>query len=155
MHYHIAMSTKNSVMSVIIIVLVLLGGGLLLSSKKSSVKLNTGPVVGSVVSEEWGEYLTDSKGMTLYGNTFDKDLQSSCVDECLKNWKIFEYNNRDLSSFTDGLTKNLNVIKRTDGYMQFTYFERPLYYYVGDTKAGDVNGAGLNEGKWKIIIVNK
>ena len=39
--------------------------------------------------------------------------------------------------------------QRDDGTTQVTYNGHPLYYYSGDTAAGDVNGQGLN-GKWYI-----
>jgi hypothetical protein len=38
----------------------------------------------------------------------------------------------------------LGTIKRGDGTAQITYNKHPLYYYVGDTAAGQLNGQGLN-----------
>jgi predicted lipoprotein with Yx(FWY)xxD motif len=37
----------------------------------------------------------------------------------------------------------LSTSQRGDGTMQVVYNGHPLYYYVGDTKAGDTNGEGL------------
>jgi len=36
----------------------------------------------------------------------------------------------------------LGTTTRTDGSVQVTYNGHPLYYYAGDSAAGDVNGEG-------------
>lgn len=48
------------------------------------------------------------------------------------------------------LPANVTIITRSDGSMQFAYKGTPLYYYSGDTKAGDTNGDGFN-GIWHIV----
>ena len=42
------------------------------------------------------------------------------------------------------LTGTFGTIKRTNGQLQATYNGRPLYLFAGDTKAGQVNGNGVN-----------
>jgi predicted lipoprotein with Yx(FWY)xxD motif len=44
----------------------------------------------------------------------------------------------------------LGMIKRSDGTTQVTYDHHPLYYYSGDSGAGQQNGQGLNAfgAKW-------
>src|SRR5262249_61089354 len=42
------------------------------------------------------------------------------------------------------------TVKRPDGKMQVTYAGYPLYFYGGDSKAGQVNGQGI-EGEWHAI----
>ena len=39
------------------------------------------------------------------------------------------------------------------GTRQVTYGHHPLYYYVGDRKAGDTHGQGLNQfgAKWYVL----
>ena len=110
-------------------------------------------VVSSTKSAKYGDYLTDSKGITLYVSGDDKKLQSSCNDECAKTWLPFMYDSKDLASSTDKLGKRLNVIKRSDGSSQYAYGEKPLYYYSGDKNPGDMNGNGLNDGKWSIVTI--
>jgi predicted lipoprotein with Yx(FWY)xxD motif len=39
---------------------------------------------------------------------------------------------------------NVGTITRTDGGVQYTYKKMPLYYYVGDTSAGQITGDGVN-----------
>jgi len=115
----------------------------------------SGEVVGSVKSATLGEYLTDTKGMTLYVFADDKKLESSCTGTCLEMWPAFVFDNKDLKASTDTLSKRMNVIKRTDGTYQYAYGEKPVYYYAGDKNPGDTNGNGLNNGKWSIIVITR
>lgn len=120
------------------------------------VKLNlvAGPVVGSVKSETLGEYLTDTKGMTLYVFADDEKLKSVCMDACLEKWPPLMYDNKDVASLSDTLSKRMNVIKQTDDrWATYAYGEKPLYYYVGDKYPGEVNGNGLDNGKWSIVLI--
>jgi hypothetical protein len=43
-----------------------------------------------------------------------------------------------------GVTGRLGTLTRPDGTTQVTYDGRPLYYWEGDTKAGDVTGDGID-----------
>ena len=45
------------------------------------------------------------------------------------------------------MTGQLTTFARPDGTMQVAYNGIPLYYFAGDTKAGDTTGQGKN-GKW-------
>ena len=42
----------------------------------------------------------------------------------------------------------LGTITRADGTVQSTYNGWPLYYFSGDSAAGDVNGQGVNDVWW-------
>ena len=46
--------------------------------------------------------------------------------------------------------KDWSTVKRRDGSLQWTYRDRPLYFYVGDKKTGDKTGDGIG-GKWHIV----
>ena len=88
--------------------------------------------------------LTDKKGMTLY--TYDKDTggMSSCYQDCAKNWPPY------IAKTTSAVNKDWTMVKRKDGKMQWAYDGKPLYYYVGDKKKGDV--AGDNKGGvWHVV----
>ena len=93
-----------------------------------------------------GNYMTDFQGMTLY--TFDKDTAgvSNCYGGCANIWPAYTSGATAQGTFPD----NITVITRTDGSRQFAWKGMPLYYYSGDTKAGDLNGDGI-QGIWHIV----
>jgi predicted lipoprotein with Yx(FWY)xxD motif len=93
----------------------------------------------------FGAVLVDGQGKTLYFFTIDRrsSSTSSCDAVCATTWPVF---------FTDTLrvSSPLNPadfasITRADGTKQTTYMGRPLYFYSGDVKPGDINGSGINK----------
>ncbi|MFL5926521.1 MAG: hypothetical protein ACJ77E_06250 [Gaiellaceae bacterium] len=50
----------------------------------------------------------------------------------------------------------LGSVRRADGTTQVTYAGRPLYYYVGDRKAGQILCQDVSEfgGRWLVIRPN-
>ena len=110
--------------------------------------------VKSTTNRDLGQYLTDSKEITLYVFSEDKKLESTCRGDCAKKWPPFRYENQKISSSTDQLTGKLNVIKRSDGIYQYAYGIQPLYYYALDKTPGDTNGNGIDS-KWNIVKVVK
>ncbi len=92
-----------------------------------------------------GNYLADSKGMTLY--VFDKDTAgvSNCENGCLKIWPPYIP-----SADQTTLPENISVIKRSDGSSQFAWKKMPLYYYASDQKTGDITGDGVG-GVWHLV----
>jgi uncharacterized surface protein with fasciclin (FAS1) repeats/predicted lipoprotein with Yx(FWY)xxD motif len=89
---------------------------------------------------ELGIILTDSRGMTLYFLSRDAKDISNCTGTCLNNWPLFYASDLRLGEGLD--ISDFGSIDRGDGVMQTTYKGWPLYYYVSDTKAGDVIGDG-------------
>jgi predicted lipoprotein with Yx(FWY)xxD motif len=97
----------------------------------------------STASTTLGSILVDGKGRTLYLFQKDQPNQSACSGACVSAWPV------DPSSGTpkagSGVKASLlSTIKRTDGSTQVTYNKHPLYYYSGDSQAGQQNGQGLN-----------
>ena len=115
--------------------------------------LNLGPVVGYASSSKYGSYLTDKTGRTLYILSSDKNLQSGCLGDCLKDWVIFEFDNQPLDSFEDALSKKLSFISREDGWYQYTYSGHPLYYYTGDSVPGATNGLFLKNHIGRLVAL--
>jgi predicted lipoprotein with Yx(FWY)xxD motif len=90
----------------------------------------------------FGNILTDSAGNTLYFFSPDVKGQSVCTGGCLAAWPSFYTPKITLDN---GLQdSDFAVIQRVDGSLQTTYKGWPLYYYTNDTKAGQVNGDGLD-----------
>lgn len=50
----------------------------------------------------------------------------------------------------------LGSVRRADGTTQVLYAGRPLYYYVGDRKAGQVLCQGVSQfgGRWLVVRAN-
>ena len=81
--------------------------------------------------------LTAKNGMTLY--VFDKDTGGAptCYDGCAKQWPPY------LAKGGEKMGDGWATVKRKDGSMQWTYHNRPVYFYADDKKAGDANGDGV------------
>jgi len=104
----------------------------------------------TVAESPLGEVVVDAKGLTVY--MFDKDTQGAdaiaCAGPCLDSWPPVTTEN-DAPS-VEGVTGEVGTITAADGSMQVTLNGWPLYYFVGDEAAGDVNGQGVN-GVWWVL----
>lgn len=51
------------------------------------------------------------------------------------------------------MSSDLGTVKRSDGSTQVTYKGHPLYYFAGDSGAGQTNGQGSNGfgAKWWLV----
>ncbi|MEV0040664.1 hypothetical protein [Streptomyces sp. NPDC050804] len=107
------------------------------------------PVSVQTVESELGKILVDQSGRTLYGFTRDKDGASSCSADCIAAWPALT-SPSDAQAAGETDKSLLTRIKRTEGAFQVTYKEWPLYYYVGDAVAGDLNGQGI-DGEWFVV----
>lgn len=89
--------------------------------------------------------LTGPNGMTLY--TFDKDAagsgKSTCNGPCATNWPQL------LAADSDKASGDYSIVVRDDGKKQWALKGKPLYYWVKDTKPGDMTGDGFNK-VWKV-----
>ncbi len=87
-----------------------------------------------------------SNGMTVY--TFAKDVKdsgaSACTGGCLTKWPALTVAAGATPAGGSGVTGKLATITRDDGTLQVTYNGLPLYFFSGDTKAGDGNGVYTN-----------
>lgn len=103
-------------------------------------------IVMTKSSADKGNFLTDTKGMTLY--TFDKDTknQSNCTGGCVTKWPPFVAP----AVVPANLPADILEIKRDNGLMQYTYKGMPLYYFATDKKPGDTLGDGVG-GIWHIV----
>ena len=85
--------------------------------------------------------LTGPNGMTLY--TFDKDTagngKSVCNGPCATNWPPL------MAAETDKPAGDYSIVVRDDGKKQWAFKGKPLYYWVKDTKPGDMTGDGFNK----------
>jgi predicted lipoprotein with Yx(FWY)xxD motif len=115
------------------------GGG---SSSASAVTLKA-------VSSPLGTILVDQDGKTLYLFEADSQNKSNCSGGCLNLWPPVIANGK--ATAASGVTAGM--IGTATGSSQVTYAGHPLYWFSGDTKAGDTNGEGLDDfgGEWYAI----
>lgn len=85
----------------------------------------------------------DFTGRTLYFFANDTAGTSSCNDACADSWPPLY---ADLGAVD---RDRYSLITRDDGFIQWAYDGRALYFYSGDSVAGDVNGDGVG-GVWSI-----
>ena len=101
-----------------------------------------GNTVQVVKSEKAGSYLTDDKGMTLYVFKMDSEGRSACSGPCEATWPIYY---REKVEPAGASAADFSTITRDDGKKQTAYRGKPLYYFAGDGKPGDVKGHGVKE----------
>jgi predicted lipoprotein with Yx(FWY)xxD motif len=106
----------------------------------------------SVKSSSYGRVLFDGRGHVLYAFTRDAQGRSACYGACAKAWPVY-YAKGTLRAGTGIKRSLLGTTKRRDGRRQITYAGRPLYYYVGDTKAGQIRCQNVAEfgGTWLVV----
>ena len=97
-----------------------------------------------------GMILTGEDGKTVYKFTADSAGKSTCSGGCADNWPPFALEGNETVKAGAGVTGKLGTITRDDGKKQVTYNDVPLYYFAGDSKAGDTNGQGVG-GKWFVV----
>jgi predicted lipoprotein with Yx(FWY)xxD motif len=96
----------------------------------------------SMRSTTLGSVLVDSRGHTLYVFDLDHGTKSSCTGACTASWHAFLTSSKPVALHGVGAAK-LGMAKRANGKFQVTFMGHPLYFYVGDRKAGDVHGASI------------
>jgi predicted lipoprotein with Yx(FWY)xxD motif len=89
-----------------------------------------------------GTILVDAQGRTLYGFANDVNGTPTCDTSCLSIWPAFTTHGAPKPSAGLNGTQ-LTTVPRDDGSSQVKAGKWPLYLFSGDTKAGDVNGQGV------------
>ena len=106
-------------------------------------------VTVKAVSSPLGTILVDQDGKTLYLFEADSKNKSNCSGGCLNLWPPVMAN----GTATAGSGVTAGMIGTATGSSQVTYAGHPLYWFSGDTAAGDTNGEGLTDfgGAWYAI----
>jgi predicted lipoprotein with Yx(FWY)xxD motif len=103
----------------------------------------TGVATVTAASTRLGMVLVDGSGRTLYLFEKDQPDQSACSGACAAAWPVD--NSTGTPKAGSGIKASLlGTIRRGDNTTQVTYNHHPLYYYSGDSGAGQQNGQGLN-----------
>ena len=110
----------------------------------------------TVRSTRFGPILFDGRGRALYAFTRDpRGGRSRCYGACARAWPVYFATGRARAG--KGVRRSLiGTTRRRDGRRQITYNGRPLYYYVGDKRAGQVSCQNVDEfgGTWLVIRPN-
>jgi len=99
-----------------------------------------------------GTYLTGASGRAVYLWVADMSSKSTCAGGCAAEWPPVITK----SAPTGGggvQTSDLGTTTRSNGAKQVTYNGHPLYYFIGDSGAGMLNGQGSNGfgAKWWLV----
>ena len=114
---------------------------------------------GSALAADPAKYMDSSLGKVLVDNdtsmtlyTYKPDgtgaMKSTCVDDCIVNWPPFL---ADANAKAEGDWTIVNVVDK-DGktVKMWAYDGKPLYWFIKDTKPGDVTGEGVGE-VWYVV----
>ena len=106
-----------------------------------------------VRTTRYGRILVDGRGRALYAFTRDRrGGPSRCYGACASAWPVYFASGRLVAG--KGVKRSLmGTTRRRDGRRQVTYNGRPLYYYVGDKKPGQVLCQNVDEfgGTWLVV----
>ena len=110
---------------------------------------------GTVISTQAGSagaFLTAGSGRAVYLWAEDGMNMSACSGACATAWPPVPATG--MPTATGGAkASDLGTITRSDGTKQVTYDGHPLYYFAGDSAAGQTNGQGSDNfgAKWWLV----
>jgi predicted lipoprotein with Yx(FWY)xxD motif len=112
-----------------------------LATSHHKAKAKKGTIISSARvtkgSASLGRVLTSSKGRVMYLFKEDKSTVSRCTGQCRTAWPAVMSNAKPRAA-KGVLARHLSRNKKH----QVTYYGHPLYYFVGDHKAGKSTGEG-------------
>lgn len=109
---------------------------------------NTASATVTVSGSRFGPILFDGRGFVLYAFTRDARNRSTCFGACAAAWPPY----RVSGTLRAGKGARAALIGRTRSG-QVTYAGRPLYYYVGDRRPGQILCQDVFEfgGRWLVV----
>lgn len=110
------------------------------------------PTTVKVKTSSFGRILFDGRGFVLYGFTRDPRARSACSGACARAWPPYIVKSRPRAG-KSVTARLLGTTRRANGSLQATYAGRPLYYYVGDRKPGQILCQNVMEfgGVWRVV----
>jgi predicted lipoprotein with Yx(FWY)xxD motif len=105
-----------------------------------------------IMNSRYGRMLFDGKGRAIYLFTRERGSRSRCYGQCAVAWPpVFTRGKPRARAGVDA--DLLGTTRRRDGRRQVTYNGHPLYYYVTDTKPGQITCQDVTEfgGTWLVV----
>jgi len=112
-----------------------------------------GATVKTAANAKFGTVLVGSTGKTLYRYTVDSKGVNRCTSNaaCNKYWPPLLVKATAKPIAGGGASASLiGTIKAAHGMRQVTYAGFPLYFFAGDTKAGETSGQGF-QSQWYVV----
>jgi predicted lipoprotein with Yx(FWY)xxD motif len=106
----------------------------------------TGGSAATTVAVHTGKgksFLTDGSGRALYLFASDSATKSTCFGTCATAWPPLTATTAPTAGM-GAVAGDLGTIGRSGDAKQVTYAGHPLYYFAGDSAAGQTNGEGVN-----------
>ena len=99
-----------------------------------------------------GTFLTDGSGRSVYMFAKDGMNASACDGACASAWPPVTTAGSPAAS-GGAKSSDLGTLTRSNGTKQVTYNGHALYYFAGDSSAGQTNGQGVNGfgAKWWLV----
>ena len=129
------------------------GGGIYGGGSSAPTTAPSAVATVSATSTSLGTILVDGSGRTLYLFEKDQSDQSACAGACAAAWPVDQTSGTPKAG--SGVKASmLGTIKRGDNTTQVTYNQHPLYYFQGDSGAGQQDGQGVDAFGAKWFVVN-
>jgi predicted lipoprotein with Yx(FWY)xxD motif len=114
----------------------------------SSAKPDSGTTLSTATSP-LGTIVVDGKGMTVYYYAKDTkgETASACTGQCLAQWPPVTASG---TPSVTGVTGTVGTIDGANGTRQVTIDGLPIYYFAGDSAAGDVKGQLVGNAWWAV-----
>lgn len=115
--------------------------GALAHGSKTVVREATAPSLHKTV-------LTNTRGLTLYSLSVEKNGKFICTGSCTSTWTPLVV----ARGTTPKGPVKLGTVRRPEGKIQVTFRGRPLYTFDGDSAKGQANGEGFKDvGTWHAV----
>jgi predicted lipoprotein with Yx(FWY)xxD motif len=106
----------------------------------------------TTASASGSKFLISGTGHAVYLWAKDGKNSSACTGACASAWPPVPATGK-VTAAGGAVSSDLGTITRSDGTKQVTYDGHPLYYFAGDSGAGQANGQGSDSfgAKWWLV----
>jgi len=139
----LSLITLAALVALVALVVAGCGGGGDQATAASPASAGSSHTIAVSDNGDLGKILVNSAGHTVYLFNKDTGSKSMCSGGCAAEWA--PVTSGKPTAGTGVTASKLGTTMRSDGSKQVTYNGHPLYTFVGDSKAGDTAGQGLND----------